>query len=157
MQNGHVICYESTKIKEHEKKYVTHDLELVTIVHVLKMWRQYRMGMKFELRTDHSGLKYLFEKKNMNVRQTRWLEFMCEFDFDTKHIKGKENKVVDALSTRVHAMHATTISMCKSDLKARILEIVISYQRYIQVTYKLQHENVKQKFKGYRLDMIGFL
>ena len=30
---------------------------------------------------------------------------MCEFDFDIKHIQGKENKVVDALSRRVHAMH----------------------------------------------------
>jgi hypothetical protein len=37
-QDGHVICYESCKLKEHEKNYVTHDLELATIIHVLKMW-----------------------------------------------------------------------------------------------------------------------
>jgi hypothetical protein len=49
-QNGHVICYESRNIKEHEKNYVTHDLELVSIVHALKMWRHYLMGRKFELR-----------------------------------------------------------------------------------------------------------
>jgi hypothetical protein len=61
MQNGHVICYESRKLKEHEINYATHDLELATIVHVLKMWRHYLMGRKFELRTYHSGLKYLFE------------------------------------------------------------------------------------------------
>ena len=63
------------------------------------------MDIKFELRIYHSGLKYLFEKKKLNARKTRWLEFMCEFDFDIKHIQGKENKVVDALSRRVHAMH----------------------------------------------------
>jgi hypothetical protein len=27
-QNGHVICYESRKLKEHEINYATHDLEL---------------------------------------------------------------------------------------------------------------------------------
>jgi hypothetical protein len=125
-QNGHVICYESRKLKEHEKNYVTHDLELTAIVHALKMWRHYLMGRKFELRTDHSGLKYLFEQQTLNARKTRWLEFLSEYDFDIKHIRGKENKVVDALNRRVHAMHATTISMCKSDLRNIILEVVTS-------------------------------
>jgi hypothetical protein len=31
MQNGHVICYESIKLKEHEITYATHDLELEAI------------------------------------------------------------------------------------------------------------------------------
>jgi hypothetical protein len=52
------------------------------------------MGKRFELRTDHSGLKYLFEQPTLNARKTRWLEFLSEYDFDIKHIKGKENKVV---------------------------------------------------------------
>jgi hypothetical protein len=37
--NGFVICYESRKLKEHEKNYATHDLELAAIVHALKKWR----------------------------------------------------------------------------------------------------------------------
>ena len=37
MQDNHVICYESRKLKEHEKNYATHDLELVAIVHALKL------------------------------------------------------------------------------------------------------------------------
>jgi hypothetical protein len=32
-QNGFVVCYESRKLKEHERIYATHDLELVAIVH----------------------------------------------------------------------------------------------------------------------------
>ena len=56
MQDNHVICYESRKLKEHEKNYATHDLELAAIVHALKMWRNYLMGRRFELRTDHCGL-----------------------------------------------------------------------------------------------------
>jgi hypothetical protein len=52
-QNGHVIGYESINIKEHERKYATHDLELAIIVHALNMWMHYFMGKRFELRTNH--------------------------------------------------------------------------------------------------------
>jgi hypothetical protein len=58
----------------------------------------------------------------LNARQSRWLEFLSEYDFEIKHIKGKENKIIDALSRRVHDMHATTISMYRYDLKDMILE-----------------------------------
>ena len=129
MKNRHVIFYESRKIKEHEKKYVTHDLELVDILHALKMWRYSLIDKIFELRTDCSGLKYLFEKQNLIAIQTRWLEFMCEFDFDIKHIKGKGKKVVDALSRRIHAMHASVITICKSDLNPEFSKL--SYQMNI--------------------------
>ena len=73
----------------------------------------------------------------MNARQTRWLEVLCEFYFDIKHIKGKENKFVDALSRRFHAMDASTISMCKLYLKTRILEADISNEHYLQVKQEL--------------------
>jgi hypothetical protein len=61
MQEGNVIYYESRKLNEHETNYVTHDLELAPIVHALKMWRNYLLGRKFVLMTDHSGMRYLFD------------------------------------------------------------------------------------------------
>ena len=36
-QEGHVIAYESRKLKTREKNYATYDLELATIMHALKM------------------------------------------------------------------------------------------------------------------------
>jgi hypothetical protein len=110
-QNGYVVCYESRKLKEHERHYVTHDLELASILHALKMLRHYLMGKRFELRIDHHGLKYLFGQPTLNVRQSRWLEFLSEYDFDINHIKGKEKKVVDALNRRVHELLVTSIRL----------------------------------------------
>jgi len=69
------------------------------------------MGRRFELRKNHSGLKYLYGQPTLNVRQSRWIEFINEYDVDLKCIKGKENKAVDALSRRVHEMHIITLSM----------------------------------------------
>jgi hypothetical protein len=85
------------------------------------------MGKQFELRIDHSGLEYLFQKPNLNVIQSGWLDFLSEYDFYIKHIKGKVNKVVDALCRRVPEMQATIISMCKYDLNVRIMEAGKSY------------------------------
>jgi hypothetical protein len=85
------------------------------------------------------------------------MEFLSEYDFDIKHIKGKENKVVDALNRRVHEMHATTISMYCSDLKRRILEVVTSDQHYAQVKEGLQQGNLQLKFKDYKLEEDGIL
>ena len=74
-------------------------------------------GKKIELRTDHCGLKYLFDQPTMNARQAIWLEFLCEFDFEIKHIKRKENKVDDALSRKVQEMHVESLSICQSELR----------------------------------------
>ena len=75
------------------------------------------MGRRFELRIDHCGMKYLFYQPTLNARQGRWMEFLCDFDFEIKHINGKENKVVDALSRKVQEMHVASISICQSELK----------------------------------------
>ena len=131
MQDNHVICYESRKLKEHEKNYATHDLELAAIVHALKMWRHYLMGRRFELRTDHCGLKYLFDQPTLNARQVRWLEFLCEFDFEIKHIKGKENKVVDALRRKVHEIHVASLSIFQSYLRQLIVNHIAEVDLYV--------------------------
>jgi hypothetical protein len=110
-----VVCYESIKLKEHEINYANHDLELAEIVHALKMWRHYLMGKKFEIRTNHCGLKNLFRKPTLNARKTRWIDLLSEYDFKIKHIKGMENKVVDSLSRRAHEVHIVVINMYKTD------------------------------------------
>ena len=93
-----MICYDSRKLNEHELNCVTHDMELASIVHALKMWRHYLLGRIFLLMTDHSGMRYLFDQPKLNSRKSRWMDLLSEFDFKIKHIKGKENRVVDALS-----------------------------------------------------------
>ena len=59
-QDGHVFYYKSCKLKEHEHDYIVHDLELVVVVHGLKMWRHYLLGNKFLLLTDNTCVKNLF-------------------------------------------------------------------------------------------------
>jgi hypothetical protein len=44
MQDGRVIAYISRKLRKHEENYVMHDLELLTIVYALRVWRHYLIG-----------------------------------------------------------------------------------------------------------------
>ena len=60
--------------------------------------------------TDNKGLKYLLDQPNLNSKQARRLVFLSEYDFQIQHIKGKENKVDDALSRNARLNFAVAIS-----------------------------------------------
>jgi hypothetical protein len=103
MQHKQVVAYASRQLKTHEKNYPTHDLELAAIVFALKIWRHYLYGCTFEVFSDHKSLKYLFDQKELNIRQRRWMEFLKDYDFTLQYHPGKANVVADALSRkRVH-------------------------------------------------------
>ena len=53
MQHEKVVAYASRQLKEYEKNYPTHDLELAAVVFALKIWRHYLYGEKCEIFTDH--------------------------------------------------------------------------------------------------------
>jgi ribonuclease HI len=76
MQDGRVVAYASRQLRKNEVNYPTHDLELAAVVHALKIWRQYLIGKRCELYTDHKNLKYIFTQSNLNLRQRRWLELI---------------------------------------------------------------------------------
>jgi hypothetical protein len=111
IQDGHVVAYASRKLRKHELNYPTLDLELADVVHALKIWRHYLMGMRCELYTDHKSLKYISTQSNLNLRQRRWLELIKDYDLGINYHIGKGNVVTDALSRRSHANHLVVKSI----------------------------------------------
>jgi len=105
MQEIKVIAHESCKLKEHERMYSSYDLELATIVHTLKVWLHYLLRKIFMLMTNHSSLTSSFKQPNLNAHQARWTAFSSEFYFEIKHLKGKEDSVVDTLNRRLHQVY----------------------------------------------------
>ena len=128
MQNGKVIAYGSRQLKEHEKNYPTHDLEMAAVVFALKIWRHYLYGVRCEIYTDHKSLKYIFTQKELNMRQRRWLELVKDYDCEIFYHPGKANSVADALS-RKEGTQLMAIQVFHSELQKEIseleLEIVI--------------------------------
>lgn len=109
MQNDKVVTYASRQLKIHERSYPTHDLELAAVVFVLKIWRHYLYGTRFEVFSNHKSLKYLFDQKELNMRQRRWLELLEDYDFGLNYHPGKANVVVDALSRKTLHLSAMMV------------------------------------------------
>ena len=115
------------------------------------------MGRKFDSRIDHCGMKYLFDQPTLNARQARWLEFLCEFDFEIKHINGKKIKVADALNRKMHEIHVASLSVCQSDLRRLIVNHTVEDELYVQVKDKFQQHNLEKRYEGYKLEEDGLL
>jgi hypothetical protein len=95
-------------LKTHEQNYPTHDLELAVVVHALKIWRHYLIRNKCEIYTDHKSLKYIFTQPDLNLRQSRWLELIKDYNLEIYYHPGKANVVADALSQKVYCHHLVT-------------------------------------------------
>ena len=81
---------------------------------------------------DNSGVKLIFSQPDLNARQARWLTFLSEFNFEVRHIKGKENKVADALSRRNNGLFEINISRKKNDIEQRIRSASCNDEKYIK-------------------------
>ncbi|GJY28471.1 putative reverse transcriptase domain-containing protein [Tanacetum coccineum] len=109
----------------HEKNYTTHDLELGVVVFALKTWRHYLYGTKSVIYTDHKSLQHIFDQKELNMRQRKWIELFNDYECEIRYHPGKAKVVADALSRkervkprRVRAMAMTILSGVKSMILA---------------------------------------
>nr|GEV73598.1 putative reverse transcriptase domain-containing protein [Tanacetum cinerariifolium] len=80
MQRNKVITYASGHLKIHEKNYTTHDLELGAVVFAFKTYRHYLYGTKSVVYTDHKSLQRIFDQKELNMHQRRWIELFSDYD-----------------------------------------------------------------------------
>nr|GEV73606.1 retrotransposon protein, putative, Ty3-gypsy subclass [Tanacetum cinerariifolium] len=113
MQRGKVISYASRQLNIYEKNYTTHDLELGAVVFALKTWRHYLYGTKSVIYTDHNSLQHIFDQKELNMSQKRWIELFSDYECEIRYHPGKPNMVVDALSRkeRVKPRHVRAMAM----------------------------------------------
>ena len=93
--------------------------------------------------SDNLSLKYLFDKHNMNARKARRLAFFSEYDFEIKRIKGKDNKVDDALRRNENLNFIAIVSSYKIELDDKFEDKVKMDKNYINLREKLQKTNLK--------------
>nr|GEY24994.1 reverse transcriptase domain-containing protein [Tanacetum cinerariifolium] len=73
-------------------------IELLAVVYAFEKFQLYLVLSKSIVYTDHSALKYLFNKQDAKPRLLRWVFLLKEFDITIRNKKGAENLAVDHLS-----------------------------------------------------------
>jgi transposase InsO family protein len=93
-----VIGYYSKTLSAAECNYCVTRRELLAVVRATDHFRQYLLGRRFVVRSDHSSLQWLINFATPENQLARWLEKLSEFDYKIVHRKGNQHGNADALS-----------------------------------------------------------
>nr|GEY77456.1 putative reverse transcriptase domain-containing protein [Tanacetum cinerariifolium] len=91
MQRINVIAYASWQLKVHKKNYTTYDLELGVI------------------NTNHKSLQHIFNQKELNMRQRRWIELFNDYDYEICYHPGKVNVVGKILKAQIETFKEVNV------------------------------------------------
>jgi hypothetical protein len=121
MQEGHPIAYESRKLNDVERRWPTHEKEMLAVVHCLRVWEHYlKAATPFKIKTDNRAVSYHQTQKKLSSKQARWMDYLAEFRYDLEYSPGKMNVVADALSRK--SIVAPIASVPEGQLLERIKE-----------------------------------
>lgn len=105
MQDGteRPVIMGSRTLQDHERRYAQIDKEALAIMFGLKKFRQYLLGRKFSICTDHKPLLGIFGREKpipdlVSARMLRWALTLNTFDYTLCYRPGKEMGNVDSLS-----------------------------------------------------------
>ncbi|GJS04068.1 reverse transcriptase domain-containing protein [Tanacetum coccineum] len=143
MQRGKGIAYASRQLKIHEKNYTTHDLELGAVMFALKTWRHCLYGTKSVIYTDHKSLQHIFDQKELNMRQRRWIELFSDYECEIRYHPGKANVVADALSRKEWVKPRRVRVMAKT-IQSKVKEMILAAQRDVRMV--ILNEAHKSKY-----------
>ena len=71
-----VIAYASRALNKAERNYCITEKELLAVRFFIEYFRQYLLGRKFTIRTDHQALVWLFRLKEPRGKIARWIEIL---------------------------------------------------------------------------------
>ncbi|KIH54937.1 hypothetical protein ANCDUO_14914 [Ancylostoma duodenale] len=94
----HPIAFVSRCLTKHEKNYAIIELEALAIVFSLEKFRPYVFGAKIKVLTDHSPLRSLLYRTELNGRLAKYQIAIMGYDVTIEYRPGKQNTVSDALS-----------------------------------------------------------
>ncbi|GKD04604.1 putative reverse transcriptase domain-containing protein [Tanacetum coccineum] len=127
MQRGKVIAYALRQLNIHEKNYTTHYLELGAVVFALKTWRHYLYGTKSVIYTDHKRLQHIFNQKEFNIRQRRWIKLFRDYECEIRYHPSKANVVADVLS-RKERLKPRRVQAMAMTIQSGVKEMILAAQ-----------------------------
>ena len=91
------IAYVSRTLNSAKLNYSTVEKEYLAIIWECNHFRPYLLGQKFQIITDHKGLTWIFNVKDLSSRLLRMRLLLEEYDFEIKYKPGKQNENAGSL------------------------------------------------------------
>nr|GEU86985.1 reverse transcriptase domain-containing protein [Tanacetum cinerariifolium] len=99
------LCKQNNDPQAH---HTTMEKELLAVVYAFEKFRPYLVLSKSIVYTDHSALKYLFNKQGAKPRLLRWVLLLQEVNIIVRDKKGAKNLAADHLS-RLENLHQNVL------------------------------------------------
>lgn len=97
-QRGHPISFFSKPLGPRLQLASAYIRELHATLAAVRKWRQYLLGHKFTIYTDHRSIRELMSQTIQTPEQQFYLAKLLGFDYDIQYKAGNSNVVADSLS-----------------------------------------------------------
>ncbi len=102
-QDGHPVIYVSRSFSKEESNYSNIEREALAVTWSVMRLKQFLLGRKFVIRTDHQPLVHLFGPKSSipsgtSSRICKWALHLMAFDFDIQYVRAEDLPHADAIS-----------------------------------------------------------
>ncbi len=125
----HSMTFFSKNFASIECNYEIYDKELLTIVRCFEQWRSKLLFTESDvfvkMLIDHKNLKYFMFTKQLNRRQSKWIQFLIDFHFIISYLLEKFNEKADSLIKR-----ASDVSDKKDDRQTQQNQTFLSFERF---------------------------
>ncbi len=95
------MAYKSRKLRAAERNYPAHVLELLAVVHALRVFKHYLVGSgaprpegctsDLDVRTDNQAITWLKTNRHLNKMYVLWLDEIEDFRSDVTHLPEARN------------------------------------------------------------------
>ena len=92
------VAFKSQQMNAQQRRYSTHEQELLSIIWALKKWCVDLLGTHINIYTNHCTLEKFNTQRDLSRHQCCWQEFLAQYDYTISYIKGEDNMITDALS-----------------------------------------------------------
>jgi hypothetical protein len=137
-----VIAFKRRKYRPAELNYTVGEQELLAVIRALQVWRCYLEGApKFKVITDHNPLVYMNTQNTLSRRQSQWVEFLQQFDFEWVYRPGRFNPA-DPLS-RAGSLAEQPLALLHDGLALVHLTCKSFSPAFLATSYWPQHDSLR--------------
>ena len=93
-----VLSYGSRTLSKSERNYCVTDRELLAVRYFVEYYKQYLLGRKFRVRTDHQALVWLCSFREPKGRICRYIEILSAYNFVIEYRQAGKHANADVMS-----------------------------------------------------------